>query len=760
MSSSSLALIENWGIFFNENSDKTALEKLSIQSVQTSIHELFGIIEQESWDFYDEQQQLINAFIATARLRNLLILYGLELSTSAIRNIDMRIRSMFAVWTASLQKKMIPRPANLGDFPCFSGLLAYFNNFVRSFSISSSVRGTESMLLLGCGTNTLGLVDQIGDFLIVAISHAHDHFLLNGNRERLMEEYKNIMFKTMGRLRRHVGCARVLRQLASISSLLNAPDQVALQEFTDYLIVTGKFTRTLQDDGSVQFVSNSLIRDTAKYALFKYSTVDRSSTFFDEFRITVDTTKLAVTVEGRNSWAKDRWVSEITSKFRLSIVRAQMASVATLNQWMGDVQHRLETIVLIMMWGVHLVRRESLLELDPTFVLTCYYYCCSFALDTLETADGAISCITKDLWRATGRKICSWIAASASFWHSESPKLAMENTLLALNHLARYMHVCPNNNLIPFNSLCSSLQRLQAVVLSPAAATQSSELLAHFLDCCLERCRSNCSNFVSPIKNTKGTGIKFPTIIGGGTYGIVYKCFDLKLNSAIALKEIRLSKANGNLAEEVCYLKFLKHCNIVAFLDAVTTDEAVYLKTELCQGGSLLDLITAGPPPDSLSFRRIMVQILLGLTFLHGNNIIHGDLKPGNILLDRFGVVKLADFGTSHCLAKDRQAFPMGTLPYMAPEVILGGQATHSSDIWSLGCTLFQLATGLAPYAECEGLCQTLLTISQGRLFDLAPLYKAPLEPWIQQLICSCLSFNPIERPLTTILLLNNNLYG
>jgi serine/threonine protein kinase len=155
-----------------------------------------------------------------------------------------------------------------------------------------------------------------------------------------------------------------------------------------------------------------------------------------------------------------------------------------------------------------------------------------------------------------------------------------------------------------------------------------------------------------------------------------------------------------------------------------------------------------------------MVQILLGLTFLHGNNIIHGDLKPGNILLNRFGVVKLADFGTSHCLAKRKQETPMGTLPYMAPEIILGGQATPSSDIWSLGCTLFQFATGLAPYSECEGLCQIMLKISQEKLFDLAPLHKTSLEPWIKRLISSCLSFKPIERPVTTIMLLNNKLYG
>jgi serine/threonine protein kinase len=93
-------------------------------------------------------------------------------------------------------------------------------------------------------------------------------------------------------------------------------------------------------------------------------------------------------------------------------------------------------------------------------------------------------------------------------------------------------------------------------------------------------------------------------------------------------------------------------------------------------------------------------QILEGLEYLHVNNIVHRDIKGSNVLVDRNGVCKLADFGNSkrlYCTKNDNQI--KGTAHWMAPEVIKQLKYGRFSDIWSLGCTIIEMATGSPPWS-------------------------------------------------------------
>ena len=134
---------------------------------------------------------------------------------------------------------------------------------------------------------------------------------------------------------------------------------------------------------------------------------------------------------------------------------------------------------------------------------------------------------------------------------------------------------------------------------------------------------------------------------------------------------------------------------------------------EYVDGGSLADAVKRFPNGiQHNELVRIVTQIVDGLAYLHSQRVIHRDLKPANILFSKKGVVKIADFdiSTQVCGLNTKQRSCVGTPWYTAPEVILVEPYSYSADIWSLGCTVFQLATGTCPY-EGYGAVQAMFQI-------------------------------------------------
>ncbi|KAM1749625.1 hypothetical protein PS2_010408 [Malus domestica] len=211
-----------------------------------------------------------------------------------------------------------------------------------------------------------------------------------------------------------------------------------------------------------------------------------------------------------------------------------------------------------------------------------------------------------------------------------------------------------------------------------------------------------------PIRWRKGE------LIGCGAFGRVYMGMNLDSGELLAVKQVLIA-ANGaskekaqahikELEEEVKLLKNLSHPNIVRYLGTVREDDTLNILLEFVPGGSISSLLGKfGSFPEAV-IQTYTKQLLLGLEYLHKNGIMHRDIKGANILVDNKGCIKLADFGASKQvveLATISGAKSMKGTPYwMAPEVILQTGHSFSADIWSVGCTVIEMATGKPPWSQ------------------------------------------------------------
>ncbi|XP_021619785.1 mitogen-activated protein kinase kinase kinase ANP1 isoform X1 [Manihot esculenta] len=238
--------------------------------------------------------------------------------------------------------------------------------------------------------------------------------------------------------------------------------------------------------------------------------------------------------------------------------------------------------------------------------------------------------------------------------------------------------------------------------------------LVEKLNSCIRKSRifskpsSPSLSMAPPIRYRKGE------LIGCGAFGHVYMGMNLDSGELLAVKQVLIA-ANGatrekaqaqvrELEEEVKLLKNLSHPNIVRYLGTDKEEETLNILLEFVPGGSISSLLGKfGPFPEAV-IKTYTKQLLLGLEYLHNNGIMHRDIKGANILVDNKGCIKLADFGASKQvveLATISGAKSMKGTPYwMAPEVILQTGHSFSADIWSVGCTVIEMATGKPPWSQ------------------------------------------------------------
>ncbi|XP_039946939.1 serine/threonine-protein kinase PAK 1-like [Hirundo rustica] len=204
--------------------------------------------------------------------------------------------------------------------------------------------------------------------------------------------------------------------------------------------------------------------------------------------------------------------------------------------------------------------------------------------------------------------------------------------------------------------------------------------------------------------------------IGSGGFGTVYKALDAATGRAVAVKQLDLQQQGcKEVLKEVTVTRKYKNANIVTYLESYLVNEAVLLVLEYMDGGSVAEVV---------SKKRMRVghiatvcrECLQGLAFLHANRVIHRDIKGDNILLSRAGAVKLADFGLCAWLSPEqsKRRSMVGTLRWMAPEVLRGQPYGPKVDTWSLGIVGIEMAKGEAPYFRQTSAWAKYLIGTQG----------------------------------------------
>jgi serine/threonine protein kinase len=220
---------------------------------------------------------------------------------------------------------------------------------------------------------------------------------------------------------------------------------------------------------------------------------------------------------------------------------------------------------------------------------------------------------------------------------------------------------------------------------------------------------------------------KILSTIGSGGFGTVYLAEDIWIDKKVALKVPHKQNLDfGDLLREPRLLATLNHPNIVTILTAEKQENIFFIVMEFVPGQTLESIISRRGALDLSLALDYTCQICNAVDHAHRHGVLHRDLRPSNVIVSDSGLLKVADFGTSRFLEIAAHGTTViGSPPYMAPEQF-DGKAVFASDLYSLGVTMFQMLTGVLPYAPPS--TADLERLKRGELLT-APRLKNPKIP-------------------------------
>ena len=248
---------------------------------------------------------------------------------------------------------------------------------------------------------------------------------------------------------------------------------------------------------------------------------------------------------------------------------------------------------------------------------------------------------------------------------------------------------------------------------------------------------------------------RLESVLGEGGMGQVFRAAHAQSGAVVALKLLKPDAASDpslirRLLREARAAGTVEHRHLVGLLDAGQADGQHYLALELVPGVTVGQRIDAEGPLPLDDVVRIAADVAAGLDALHGAGIVHRDIKPSNVLLDTDGAARLTDFGLAKGHDYSALTLPgqmLGTIDYLAPELIRGDEPTAGSDIYAFGCLVYACVAGGPPFGG-----RGMLQIGVGHLDEEPPdpCAQRPDAPeGFGEAVRFALRKAPAERPAT-----------